>query len=48
MMFGTDHPFSISDPPKNYEALCPFDLQVKDSILHQNASNLMNILTPKH
>lgn len=47
MMFGTDNPFSISDPPQNYRALEELDQHAKDLICHETARNLLHILTPK-
>jgi len=47
-MFGTDHPFSISDPKKNYEALrgCGFDKEQLDAICNENAKAILDIVTP--
>lgn len=46
MMFGTDHPFAISDPAKNYSALTGFDKDFKESVLNKNASELLGLLIP--
>jgi aminocarboxymuconate-semialdehyde decarboxylase len=46
MMFGTDNPFSISDPPQNYRALGFLEQSSKDLICHETARDLLQILTP--
>jgi predicted TIM-barrel fold metal-dependent hydrolase len=48
MMFGTDHPFSISNPVANYKALANLEITQQHAICSQNASALLDILRPSH